>query len=178
VLRRGERAARLVRLAPADWAVTRADAVEEAIPPTDVLELGGDGEAAIHLAFGPVPDRVGRALLILSPHPSWAGAPSSQDPVRVVVHRTPPFRSARLTRRRAPAAFDSPAAIRRIAPGRPRQLVIDLTRTVLDLGRHRDRRLFVVLRATDAHPTVRLASPQAVDPTSRPRLDLLVAGSP
>src|SRR5688500_10016616 len=41
VLRPGERSAQLVRLAPADWAVTRADIPERAVGATDVLELGG-----------------------------------------------------------------------------------------------------------------------------------------
>lgn len=156
----------------ATWGVTRADRPSATVAATDVLLLGGDLGAVAYLGFGPLPAEAGvvRAQLVLQPHESWSGAPVD---ARVVVRRTRPFRGDGLTRRAAPESLGGSVDERPVEAGGPRPIVLDLTDAVRQAQRAGRAHLHVELRVDGAEGLPwRLASPRAVDPDLRPRLEL------
>lgn len=168
------RVGRSLWLAAGQWGVTRDDRIDTVVPATDVALLGGDPDATVHLAFGPLPERgrIARALLRLVPHESWSG-PTART--RVLVDRTEAFEGARLTRRREPRRIAGPIAEGVVAPGGPRPILLDLTDAVRRAERMGLARLHLAVRLADpSGPPWRLASPRALDRSARPRLELLL----
>lgn len=169
------RFARPVRLAPLDWGGTRSDAPSRVPADDDTLELGGDADAVVHLAFGPVPlDRpVVRAVLTMPPHPTWSGPPERAE---VVARRTRRFHGTVLSRHRAPEAIGGTAVAQAVLAGGPRSLRLDVTRAVRAAADRREVRVFLAVEIAGGggDRPWRLASPRASDPERRPRLDLLL----
>jgi hypothetical protein len=169
------RLARSESLAPSDWGVTRNDQPGNADGDLDSLALGGSPDAAVYLAFGPLPpeQEVIHAVLTLHPHPSFAGPRGS---VRVAVQPIGRFRGERLTARSAPSPFGPPVALRPVPTGTERPLRFDVTGAVERARRAFDGRLYLALRLVRAPrgAPVRFASPRHPDPDRRPRLSLLL----
>ena len=169
------RLARSEALAPSDWGVTRNDRPANADGDLDSLALGGSPDAAVYLAFGPLPpeDVVIQAVLTLHPHESFAGP---RGPLRVAVQPIGHFRGETLTARSAPSAFGPPVALRPVPSGTERPLRFDVTTAVERARRAHAGRLYLALRLVRAPrgAPVRFASPRHPDPERRPRLSLLL----
>ncbi|MCC6872803.1 MAG: hypothetical protein IT378_00730 [Sandaracinaceae bacterium] len=134
----------------------------------DVLALGGDRDTQALLSFSelPEPGRIGRATLVLHPHPSGlrfarAGALAVERVGRFDRELPPP---------QAPYA-----AVGRVAlPAGPTRIVrVDLTRDAVDAARAPDRTLRVRLRL-EGLPRAAFVSPLVPERDHRPRLELLI----
>jgi hypothetical protein len=158
-----------------DWGVTRRDRAHEVLPETDVLPLGGPGDARVHLAFAPLPEtsRIGRAVVWLVPHESWA---PPEDEVVLAFHQTAPLHATTLTRRNAPRITSRPLVEAAIAPGATRAIRADVTEAVRDAIAVGARRisLAIVVAEAPGRGTFRFASPRALDARARPRLEVLI----
>lgn len=164
--------ARSERLAPRDWAVTRTDALADVVPARDSLEVGGEHDSQVHLAFGPLPSgRIARAVLSLEPHET---APRVTRPLTLVVARTSPFLGAGLTRHRAPSELD-PKVERTVVAGPLPPLHVDVTELALAARRQGGDRIDLVLRIIGSQGALVYADVRAADSDARPRLDVLTA---
>lgn len=134
----------------------------------DVLALGGDRDTQALLSFSelPEPGRIGRATLVLYPHPSG-----------LRFARTGALAVERVGRfdRELPPPQAPYAAVGRVAlPAGPTRIVrVDLTRDAVDAARAPDRTLRVRLRL-EGLPRAAFVSPLVPERDHRPRLELLI----
>jgi len=172
---RGSRFRRAAWLSAIDWATTRDDHLASPVPDTDVLAIGGGGDAVVHLTFEALPDdrRITGAIVRVFAHEGWSG-PDAR--IVLALQRTTEFEGATLTRRRAPPAMGAPIAEAAVAPGPPRAVAFDVTEAVQQMLRGRERRLSVAIRRAtgDDGVPLRIVSPRADDRDLRPRLELRV----
>jgi hypothetical protein len=139
----------------------------------DVLELGGSGDATIHLSFdlSHLRGRIGTAYLRLFPHPLAVGTGGQ---ARLVVHRTGPFEGARTTYRNAPVARGGPMAERIALVLQSRPLTFDLSRSLMEAQRRGSARVFMAIRRLDGggEGGLQFLSPRGTARNRRPRIEL------
>ncbi|HBQ11938.1 MAG TPA: hypothetical protein DEF51_12595 [Myxococcales bacterium] len=156
-------------LTPVDWGVAgRRRALGDGMP------LGGRAATEGLVAFGPMPasSEILRALLVVQPLDPHSRIDARHE---VVVEQVEPFRGGALPARPGAGPLRFAAGRHALAPGPVLPLRIDVTEAARAAADRADRRLHLLLRLREgsARPLV-LASPWAIDPQLRPRVELML----
>ncbi len=154
------------------WTSVSADAPTDRALDADYLEVGGDPDARIHLAF-PRPhgsSPIASATLVLHPTASEQG-PASE--VLLVVERTGELERGARSYASVPAASGS-AIAEVFVPARRSALVrFDVTDAAVDAeDDHEPLSVRVRVSQGDAEAPLRFASPRDPDPRRHPRLEI------
>jgi hypothetical protein len=159
----GSRFARSRWIEASDWGVSST----ARRPRTDALPIG-DGHEVL-LSFGPMPERISRALLVLHPHGAFDRVLARGE---IVVERVEPFRGGTMPARHQPGPRSFAAAIRPITPGPLRAQRLEVTSAAREAAGRSDRTLYLLVRV-DGDARAVFASPWAPR-DGAPRLELLV----
>jgi len=158
----------VVRVARARWLLPVATRVAPAAADAgDAIRLGGNTFAVLYLSFAPLPIGADEATaaLVLTPHETFT---HPLAPLTLIVDRV-----------RAPGTSGTPQAIQRVAGIRAlgsnsRGVVrVELSELVRDASRAGVRTLDLAVRV-EGEGALRIASPQSLARSHRPRLEVLL----
>lgn len=156
-------------LTPIDWGVAgRRRALGDAMP------IGGRAATEGLIAFGPLPpgSEILRALLVVQPLDPHARTDARGE---VIVEHVEPFRGGPLPARPGALPLRFAAGRHALAEGAVFPLRVDVTEAARAAAGRADRRLHLLLRLESrAERPLVLASPWAVDPDRRPRIELML----